>query len=86
MFTEVEGDSPTNSAISSDQTEDGSGAIRVNFTDREVLSSETTAAQIDWGVKPRGGQSQVDFCSCILDTVFNGGALCISKWARKYID
>ena len=41
--------------ISPDQMDAVSDANRLNFADREVLSSQTTLGEIDWGFGLRAG-------------------------------
>ena len=49
---------------------------KANFGECEVLISRTVLGQAGWRRNSRGGNSIVDDCSCIIDTGFNGGALC----------
>ena len=76
-FTDVVGDSPGNTAMSTYQTEMVSGENRAYFGDREVLIAETVSRRTDWLCNIRGGWgSKNDDCSRIIDTGFKGCSLC----------
>ena len=80
---EIENGAPRNSALSTSQSEisEENGA---SFSDREVLISMTVFRQSEWGNIILGLDSAIGDRSCVIDTVFNGGALCSFNWARKY--
>ena len=51
--------------------------------EREVLIQKTILGRTDWRKIPRGDQSNND-CARIIDTGFNGGALCCFNWIYRY--
>ena len=57
----------------------------VDFAKREVLISKEMSGRRYWFVK-KWGQSNKDDCSRIIDTGFNGGALCSFNRLMQYVD
>ena len=54
------------------------------LADREVLISGASLGHSDWGHRNRRLDSTIGDSSRIIDTGFNGGALCSFNWMRKY--
>ena len=82
-FAEIEDDSPRNTAISHESRGDGFWWKWVEFYRSVSFNLETILGQSDWRKKPRGGNPNNDG-SCIIDTCFNGGALCSFNWMYRY--
>ena len=68
-------------------TQSPSGGIcnRVNSPNRDVLIAKKISGRGDWIFK-KWTQSYGDGSSRIIDTGFNGSAICIAKRLRKYVD
>ena len=82
-FSEIENGTTRTAAMATDQSvisEDN----RENFPDREVLISRTVLRRAYRIRKNRGRNATIDW-SCIIDTGFNGGAICSFNWMRKYM-
>ena len=83
IFTDIEDESPRNVAISTDPADAVSEENGPNFAEWEVLISTTILGRSEWRKNQRGGKPNND-CSCIIDTGFNGCALCSFNWMRRY--
>ena len=83
-FAEIGNRSPRNAVISTAHTEAVSGENEVDCADRGVLTSGKIAVRSEWGGESRGGRSNNDDCSCIVDTGFNVVALFSFNWIRRY--